>query len=434
MKPRGLLPLVLAFLGCTERIQEGGFETSDLQARVTRPDGSPVAAARVWLVRSRGDSAPATVIDSTLTDSAGKAQFLYGKGADLSAIGLDAQSGDSLGIAPSAFRNGTSATVAVQETKSVRIGRDSTGAVLELHVPGCHFVSSASEDGSASILSLPKGTWDVALVAGTSVRVIHALPVLVDTVLAEATTPVGDTSNRTVDTLRDGPDITLDSFRVDGIAELLDTSLSPAWNWQDMNDSNSRTWIDSPRLVSEDSGWTGLATRPLRYLLFAVDSSSPDSMRSLVQDTLETQGGAWIRSPLLPDTGTIAIQMRFNSGLPSTDSGLFRTLRLTDSAGSGLVLLLPGALSDPDSIGVRGSLATTESGKLSTAQIQDSKIWYISWSSHSITARTSDGIAGSVAPLSSLQSPIRLEFELLSPVQGLSSQMHIQSIRLYKPK
>jgi len=54
-----------ALLGCTERYS-GGFETSDLQATVVRPTGTPVAAARVWLVKATNDSMPAAALDSTL--------------------------------------------------------------------------------------------------------------------------------------------------------------------------------------------------------------------------------------------------------------------------------------------------------------------------------------------------------------------------------
>lgn len=426
MKTRALVSLALvSLLGCTDRIQEGGFETSDLQAQVQRPDGTPVTAARVWLVRSRGDSAAAVVIDSTLTDTAGKARFLYEKGADLSLIGLDAQSGDSLGLAPSVFANGTVASVALQETKSVQIGKDSTGALLALHVPGSHFASKVSENGTASVLALPKGTWDVAFVSGTRVQVVQALAVQADTVLtgvAGVKAVVTDTSTKARDTLRDGPDIALDSFRVDGMAQYVDSSLPPAWNWSSTEAGDWNPWHSDSTFAEDDTGWTVLYSYPSSLI------------RGNPPDTIRYQGFAEIQSPKLPMAGTIAMQFADPQRL-ADDTNLVRRIHLFDTLGHGLELFLqrptPLIL---DSFGLSGFSATeVRRESIDTTAALAAETWYFSWKADTITVRSSNGPVGTVLFPNGSLSNLRFFLLVRRKYTFGTTSVRLRQTRLYTP-
>lgn len=412
-------------LGCTERIQEGGFETADLQAFVQRPDGSPVPAARVWLVRSRGDAAPAAVIDSALTDTAGTAKFLFAKDADLSAIGLDAQSGDSLGLAPSVFKNGTSAVVAIQETKTVQIGKDSTGALLGLHVPGSHFASKVSENGTASVLALPKGTWDLAMVAGTRILVVRALPVRADTVLAGVAgvkSGATDSAPEAVDTLRDGPDIALDSFRVDGVAQYADNSLPPAWKWTSTGEGDESLWHSDSTYVTEDTGWTVLASRPFSRI-------------SLVPpDTQQLQGFASVKTPTLPEAGTLALEFAFPVQL-AADTNLVRRIQFLDTLGHGVEVFLQHSTSSLDSFGLAGYLATTiQKVPSNNDSLLKASIWYFSWTSDSIAVRDEDGIVGTARLQSGSFATLRLYLLVRTKHPTGSTSATLSRSRLYKPR
>jgi len=90
----------LLLTGCEDAQQAGGgIETSDFQARVLAPSGCPVAGARVWLVRSGGDTAPATAIDSAVTGPDGIAK-LKGPTSGGALLGLDASAAVWLGMTP----------------------------------------------------------------------------------------------------------------------------------------------------------------------------------------------------------------------------------------------------------------------------------------------------------------------------------------------
>ena len=428
MRTRGFVSLaLLALLGCTERIQEGGFETSDLQAHVQRPDGSPVAAARVWLVRSLGDAAPAVVIDSTLTDTAGRARFLYDKGADLSLIGLDAQSGDSLGLAPSAFAKGTVASIALQETKSVQIGRDSTGALLALHVPGSHFGSRRSANGEASVLALPKGAWDVAFVAGTRVQVVRGLAVRADTVLAGVAgvkAVATDTITKVSDTLHDGPDIALDSFRVDGVTQYVDTSLPPAWAWASSGSGDGSPWRSEASFIEEDTGWTTLSSRPF----FLIRDSA-------THDTAFFQGFAEVVTPALPAKGTLALQFAFPTQL-AADTNLVRRIQLVDTLGHGVEVFLQRPTRLLDSIGLSDRLSSMSLRRIQTdtTAILGAGTWYFSWASESIVVRNTQGLVGTAQVQGGSFSSLRFYLLVRTKVAYGNTAATIQRTRLYTPK
>ena len=420
----------LALLGCTERIQMGGFETGDLQARVQRPNGAPVPAARVWLVRSRGDSAPATVVDSALTDTAGWVRFLYGTDADLSRMGLDARSGDSLGIAPSAFAHATIANVTIRETKSVQIGRDSAGDLPVLHVPGSRFASRAAENGEAAVISLPQGTWDLAIRTPAKAQVLRALAVTRDTVVSGLSgfpTVSRDTTSKASDTLREGPDIALDSFRVDGVAHYADATLPPAWKWVPTGEGDESYWHSDSTFVSEDTGYTTLSSHA--YTRF----------RPEVPDTLKLQGFASIQSPSLPATGALALQFAFPRQL-AADTNLVRRIRLLDTLGHGVELFLQRPTRSMeslalDSFGLVGYVATdVQRSRTDTANLLEASTWYFSWTTDSVTVRDQSGVVGAARLRSGSFSVFRLILLVRTKHFTGSTAASISRIRLYKPR
>lgn len=181
----------IALLASCGRLQVGGFETTDLQARVVRSDGTPVASARAWLVRSRGDSAEAVVLDSGFSDGTGMVRFAIPVDGQVG-LGVDVRLGDSLGLAPLVFSDFDTARVVVKESHAVSVPADPQGNAT-CFVPGSHFASRIGSDGRTALLALPSGTWNVAIRRGTAVLVVP-LRLDADTVLSAATGP------RTMDT------------------------------------------------------------------------------------------------------------------------------------------------------------------------------------------------------------------------------------------
>lgn len=181
----------LVCASCVGR-QVGGFETTDLQARVVRPDGTPVASARAWLVRSQGDSAAAVVLDSGITDAAGSIRFAVPVGGT-GGLGLDASSGDSLGIAPLEFAAADTARVTLRESHAVVVPVGSPGTV-DCFVPGSHFSSKPGTDGRTAKLLLPSGNWRLSVRSGASLTVVP-LRLEADTVVSGVPVPASmDTS------------------------------------------------------------------------------------------------------------------------------------------------------------------------------------------------------------------------------------------------
>lgn len=188
---RACAAAALVFASCVGR-QVGGFETTDLQARVVRPDGSPVASARAWLVRSRGDSDAAVVLDSGITDGAGLIRFAIPVGGT-GGLGLDASSGDSLGIAPLEFSDADTARVTLRESHVVVVPVDSLGMV-DCFVPGSHFASQPGPDRRTARLLLPSGNWKLSVRRGATLQVVP-LRLEADTVVSGVSVPASmDTS------------------------------------------------------------------------------------------------------------------------------------------------------------------------------------------------------------------------------------------------
>ncbi len=389
--------------GCSlERYEGGGgFETPDLSARVVDTTGRPVFGARVWLVRSNGDSAPASVLDSMQTDSSGRVGFQLPEGASRSILGLDAENDDLLGIAPAVFRSTSDARLELRAARSIRADRDSTGAIPELHVPGSHFTSRTSGNGSSSILRVPAGIWDVAITRGESLTVWRNLPVVADTTVSPAYTP---TDTTTLKPLADSADIALDSFRIGGVVQYADTSFH-----------SNGSWFESPdpygRQISSDSIGTRLNSN-------WIDSTS-------------WQGYSRLFSPLLRDTGTLAIQIAFPGGI---DTSLICRMRLYDSTTNAGTRVNAG--SDLDSIGVYSVLYGTSASfvQVDAPRFASDNIWYFSWTRDSVVIRTSNGLRGRAAIPDKFSGPLRFSIEVHAKKQPSIASMWIKKARVYKPK
>ncbi len=398
-----------ALLGCTERYS-GGFETSDLQATVVRPTGTPVAAARVWLVKATNDSMPAAALDSTLTDSTGTARFTVVRGVDRKGLGLDAQIGDSLGISIRSLERSDLATIQLVPAFRLQVGGDSatvdTFHTIGLHIPGSHF-ASRSAGGTASLL-VPQGTWDIAIRRNSGIEFKDSLAITKDSALPlvaplDTTKPV-DTATRSVDTLADGPDISLDSFRIGGIVQYVDTGFH-----------SNGSWLESPYAYSSQIESDSIGLR----------------LNSNWVDSASVQGSSMLLSPLLRDTGTLAIRLAFPGGI---DSSLVCRMTLHDSTTTTSIRIIAG--SDPDSIGAYPNHYPRPASfvPVDALRFASDNIWYFSWTRDSLEIRTSNGLRGQIGIPAWIAGSLRFTIETRARERPSFASMWIRETRLYKPR
>lgn len=392
-------------IGCSlERYEGGGgFETPDLTARIVDTAGQPVFGARVWLVRSNGDSAPASVLDSTQTDSSGIVNFLLPDRTNRTTLGLDAQESERLGIAPAVFRLSSEARVELRETRSIKAERDSTGAFPELHVPGSHFSSLVSVNGISSTLRVPAGIWDVAIRRGESLNVLKNIPVLADTTVPGPPVFVPPDTTRPIK-LADSADIGLDSFRIGDVVQYADTTFPSVLDW-------AKSYIPTvANQIMVDSIGTRLGSNWI--------------------DSTGYQGFTRVASPLLRDTGTLAIQLAFPGGI---DTSLLVRLQLFDTTTSAGVRANAG--SDLDSIGVfLNQYSSPSFVPLDASRFASDNIWYFSWTRDSVVIRTSNGIRGRTAIPETFSGPLRFSIFMMVKNSPASASMWIKNLRLYKPR
>ena len=138
MKLRSALSAAAVLMaGCGEpQPMEGGFETPDLQAKVSLWGNAPAAGARVWLVRSRGDTAPADVLDSAWSDSSGVARFPGTKLTDRSGLGVEAYTTEYDGlmwIAPNSLATSDSVGLPMNSIVRIRVLRSIGWALPKLN-------------------------------------------------------------------------------------------------------------------------------------------------------------------------------------------------------------------------------------------------------------------------------------------------------------
>lgn len=399
------LALSLIFVGCSlERYEGGGgFETPDLSAQVVDTTGRPIFGARVWLVKSNGDSAPASVLDSTQTDSSGFVKFSIPDGENVATLGLDALERQRMGIAPTVFRVSKEARVELRESRSIQADRDSTGAIPELHVPGSHFSSLVSADGISSNLRVPAGIWDVAVKRGSSVTIIQRLPVFSDTVLPSNP---GFVPPGTADTtpLADSANIALDSFRIGGIVQYADTSFHSAEDWIETPFSYGRQFTRDSIGLRLNSNWV---------------------------DSVDRQGMSVLLSPLMRDTGTLAIQLAFPG---SMDTSLVCRMTLYDSiAGVGFRVV---SGSDLDSIGAYLNQYPRPPSfvPVDARRFASDNTWYFSWTRDSLEVRSSNGLRGRVQIPERFAGAVRFSIETRAKKPPDSAWMWIRNARIYKPR
>lgn len=393
-------------IGCSlERYEGGGgFETPDLTARIVDTAGQPVFGARVWLVRSNGDSAPASVLDSMQTDSAGHVGFQLPAGASRSSLGLDAENDNLLGIAPAVFRSTSDARLELRTTRSIQADRDSTGAIPELHVPGSHFSSLVSVNGISSTLRVPAGIWDVAIRRGESLNVLKNIPVLADTTVPGPSVFVPPDTTRPIK-LADSADIGLDSFRIGDVVQYADTTFPAVLDW-----TYSYSSPFGSQVMAESIG-TRLSSNWI--------------------DSIPCQGYSLVTSPYLRDTGTLAIQLAFPNGV---DTSLLCGMKLFDTTTwAGIRANAGGNL---DSIGaflnqypIPPSFVPVDASRFAS-----DNTWYFSWTRDSVVIRTSNGLRGRTAIPEKFLGPLRFSIFVLAKNSPASASMWIKKLRLYKPR
>lgn len=81
----------------TQNVAGGGFETTDIAVGVYYGNGSKAVGAKVWLLNSKGDSAPAMAIDSADVDSNGLVHFR--KATSMRVYGLEGLMDGHMGLA-----------------------------------------------------------------------------------------------------------------------------------------------------------------------------------------------------------------------------------------------------------------------------------------------------------------------------------------------
>lgn len=353
----------------------GGLETGDLTARVLTPMGQPAVRSRVWLVQSKTDSAPACVLDSALTDSSGQARFHLPNGHSRAGLGLDSRTDSAIGIFPGALSHSDSSIVVLAPIGQVR----SAGAAQAiLFVPGSHFVSSRSDDGSATILELPYGTWTVAKrVSGTTTfsanRTISSLPDLLD--------PISKASS------------TLD---FGGLQLIRDSTFPEPFLWTLLQESNANDTFQAALVQKAGTGAT-------RFM--------PDTDPNWIPQAYE---GCGIVSPALPWVGAFTWTWDLSVDL-TKDSTQIRSAILQDSAGNGIQFNI--------GLQIKYAVQTSNRGRVTTifpigpATLPDwlstSTNWTLNWNDTAVQLYAKDSLIAEHKLNNSFVSRPRLRFEVV---------------------
>lgn len=411
MKARAsILAAMIGFVACDDDRSAGGggFETGNIRARVVSPSGKPAARALVWLVASQGDSAPARVIDSAWTNSAGIADLRIPLETGRLDLGLDARLEDSLGIAGGCpFRN-DSAEVVLAPPGIVEAWIDSTRRIPTLFVPGSHFSSTTSTSEPKSVLRLPQGTWDVVLKTPAKSEVLRGIGV--GTAIERVGAPAWSTK----------PLVWSDSLAIPSLmmapVVYLDTNLVPPHEWSRWRGSiDGRRYSDS--LVSRAGDATTLMT-------------SLDSANGRVQV------GSAIASPRLPARGAILLAWE-SLHEPGLDSGSVRVVTLIDSIGNGVRLNLAKGRSPATTVTTLGETLVTED---SIATFPDDPIqaaeWIVAWNAKYIEIRQGRRLVARCYSgwyQAGEGSSPSMNLELGSDRIGLEAGYRITSLKLYQP-
>ncbi|HNY29432.1 MAG TPA: hypothetical protein PKO15_00965 [Fibrobacteria bacterium] len=412
-----LAPLFAFALASCGEVKTGGFETSDLQARVHRADGSPVASARVWLVRSRGNSAPAIVLDSAWTDVSGEVRFPAPEDGQ-NGLGLDVQKSDSLALGIGAFESATSAFLRLAAAHKLSIASDSQGTP-RCYVPGSHFVSSPSAGGEIAQILLPQGTWNLAVVRGTASPILSPISVTKDSVVVVRAPADSDTASKPP-IHATGPDISLDSFQIDGQVFSKDPSFSPEWYVR--IDTISGSSRERTHRYTETSDSFSIESKSVRFLELA----------SYLDGVYLSE----LKSADLPDSGLLAIRLRFTKSFDA-DSGRNLLFQLVDSGYNGLSLSLdPRMRPSPDSLQVAswGDFQASDTGMQTAEQKLTQTVWYFRWTPTFMQIANDAGMVGAAIAFTRMQGPPFLRIRLQTFLNGPPAKVHLISTRLYRPR
>lgn len=397
--------LAAAFWSCSDDRSAGGggFETGDLHARVTTPAGKPAARAQVWLVRSNGDSAPATVLDSGLTNDSGCVGFVLPVDAGREGLGLDARLEDSLGIAQRMFRKGDSAEIHLSSSGEVEAWVDSTRRIPSLFVPGSHFLSRKSDSVPKSGLRLPRGEWDVVLKSEERTRIVRAVSV------AALVVNVGPSAWSTKNL------VWTDSLELPKayIERVLyrDRTLAAVGGW-----------------LALDSAFAGLAMDPQQ----ATGSGGAMILRAGALPGSDKSWGGGVGAPLLPVSGALVVDWHLDLP-PASTPHLVRLLTVEDSQATGGVQVVL----DPDRkpyewVSYLGGSASAGSSVDSISEVHlSSDRWVVAWDQKYLYV-WSGGALLACTYRSMQKTPPHVRIGLWNKDPSKSEKMVVDSVRLYQ--
>lgn len=422
------LPFLALLLASCGEVKTGGFETSDLQARVVHPDGRPAAAARVWLVRSRGDSAPALALDSSWADMDGLVRFSVSDEGTRE-LGLDVQRGDSLGIAPSIFSSTAQATIVLAAARKISVRTDS-GEAARLFVPGSHFASRVGADGSTAEISLPQGTWNLAVSRGQSAPVVTSVEVRQDSIVTLPLLP--STPDAIPRDLAQSFEFNFaqDTVVLGGRIQVVDKSFLTHWSPREDTLPNmcfSRALVDTMRADSID-----FSTFPGKfpYRGASVDGQYVSEASSA---PLPTEGTIlmWFQTrDVLPNEVVTSYLFPFHS-----DSGFFLQLSLEDGTGSGARITLDSRAQHlPDSFRVRakGAATVVRERPQHTEGLLSYSSYSISWNRDSIWVGNIDSVLGIVKLGNRMSGPPIVRIGFGPPRPAPASKVSLRYFRLYR--
>lgn len=399
----------LFFAGCgLERDSGGGgIETGDLHARILAPSGLPAVRALVWLVQSRGDTAPARVLDSTWTDSVGNAIFSQTGKPEASTLGIDARLADSLGIALAPWRSRDTPAVKMSARGTLVALADSTGVSPSIFVPGSHFTSSISAGTGRSSIDLPQGSWKIAFKSTSTLS--PPMEVTVEPTPKQVAPP--PESDKSLD-----PDDTLAGWITNTL----------------YRDTTFPGWVE----------WTPLAGAGAdgAPLLASLATTTGDSLRlstSKAAATDANQSWSGVALSAVPAQG--ALELSFRSTSPEGISRQSRRiLKLLDDSNSGIVVEWAGAAKDS----VRVRLITAGVGANQQVQVPaefdlNSPSWQLAWSNKYFSFRSTGSapfVFKDYVPGGFTDRNLHLELLFGSDSIGISTSVALGPPKLYRPK
>lgn len=410
MKARAsILAAMIGFVACDDDRSAGGggFETGNIRARVVSPSGKPAARALVWLVASQGDSAPARVIDSAWTNSAGIADLRIPLETGRLDLGLDARLEDSLGIALAPWRSGDAPAVKMSARGTLVALADSTGVSPSIFVPGSHFTSSISAGTGRSSIDLPQGSWKIAFKSASTLSL--PMEVTVEPTPKQVAPP--SESDKSLDS-----DDTLAGWITNTLYR--DTTF-PGWaEWTPLAGAGE----DGAPLLASLATTTG-------------DSLRLSTLKAAATDANQSWSGVALSA--VPAQG--ALELSFRSTSPEGISRQSRRiLKLLDDSNSGIVVEWAGAAKDS----VRVRLITAGVGANQQVQVSaefdlNSPSWQLAWSSKYFSFRSTGSapfVFKDYVPGGFTDRNLHLELLFGSDSIGVSTSVALGPPKLYRPK